>query len=209
MKHLFLLLCMTVWAVGVFAQNPRQILDKAAETLTASAGVEINFQTKIANGSQLSSPTPGTIALKGAKFRLEADGIVTWFDGKTQWTYVKANEEVNISEPTQEELEQLNPYAFIHLYKKGYSSKMGQTTQLNGKPVYEVDLLAEKQRQQIWQVVLIVHQQTYQPLQIKVRPKNGQWFILNISQLKQKSLQDSYFTFQPKDAPGAEMIDLR
>ena len=59
--------------------------------------------------------------LKGNKFCLESGGIKTWFDGKTQWSYVEQNEEVNVSSPTPEEIQSVNPYALLTAYKKGFN----------------------------------------------------------------------------------------
>ena len=62
----------------------------------------------------------GTIQLKGEKFVLKASEVITWFDGKTQWSYVVRNDEVNVSNPTQEELQQINPYTFLYMYQKDF-----------------------------------------------------------------------------------------
>lgn len=37
------------------------------------------------------------------------------------------NDEVNVSNPTQEELQQINPYTFLYMYQKGFSYKLGAT----------------------------------------------------------------------------------
>ena len=38
--------------------------------------------------------------LSGQKFVVNMGGTITWFDGKTMWSYVKKNEEVNVTTPT-------------------------------------------------------------------------------------------------------------
>lgn len=49
----------------------------------------------------------GVIELKGEKFVLKTDDGITWFDGKTQWSYLRSSDEVNISNPTGTELQAL------------------------------------------------------------------------------------------------------
>lgn len=47
-----------------------------------------------------------------------------WFDGKTQWTYVRQNDEVNVNTPSAADLQAINPYNFIYMYKQGYAATM-------------------------------------------------------------------------------------
>ena len=60
--------------------------------------------------------------MRGNKFVLETDEMKTWYNGECQWSLIFDMEEVNLSEPTQEELTEINPYELLNLYKKGYSS---------------------------------------------------------------------------------------
>ena len=102
-------------AAGAWAQSARSILDKAAATVSNASGVEASFQMITKQGT-----TSGQIAVKGSKFHATTPDASVWFDGKTQWTYMKGNEEVNVSNPTEAELQAINPYNFINIYKKGF-----------------------------------------------------------------------------------------
>ena len=62
--------------------------------------------------------------LKGNRFYLNSGGIQSWFDGTTQWSYLESSEEVNVSNPTPEELQTINPYALLSIYKSGYNYKV-------------------------------------------------------------------------------------
>ena len=87
--------------------------------------------------------------MKGEKFLLDADGVKTWFDGRTQWSYLTNSDEVNISEPTPEELQSINPYALLSIYKQGYHMKLGKADTYGGKPAYEVILTASNRKQDL------------------------------------------------------------
>lgn len=197
-----------IWStiMPIFAQEAKSILEKAEQAFVQSPGIEAGFSLRYVTDN---STQRANILLKNKKFKLQTNGLTTWYDGKTQWTFVEANDEVNISEPETNELDAINPYAFLSFYKKGYKLKMGSATKVNNHNVYEVDMLAEKKSQDIWQVVLMLDKSTYQPVQIKIRQKNDQWFILNVTSFSKKTLDDSQFSFKKSDAPNAELIDLR
>ena len=106
-------------ALPLSAQTAKQVLDKAAANVSAKSGAKASFSIK---GDQFN--TSGTIAIKGRKFQATTPQATIWFDGKTQWTYMKKNEEVNVANPTDAELATINPYNFIYMYQKGYKYTM-------------------------------------------------------------------------------------
>lgn len=93
MKKIFLLvLLMGVALCQAVAQQDakaERILNQMADNYRKAGGISLTF-----GGTQ-----HGKLLLKGDKFCLESGGIKTWFDGKTQWSYVEQNEEVNVSSP--------------------------------------------------------------------------------------------------------------
>ena len=79
----------------------------------------------------------GHIQVQGNKFKIASNALTTWFDGRTQWTLMNGSDEVNVSNPTAAELQQVNPYTFINLYKSGYNLKLANTT-YHGKACHEL-----------------------------------------------------------------------
>ena len=192
---MMLLLC----CVGAKAESAKSILDKAAATVSNPGGVQDNFQMI----SKQFGNTSGSISIKGKKFHASTPQAIIWFDGKTQWTYMKQNDEVNVSNPTEEELQAINPYNFINIYKKGFK--------LSSKKVnnsYEVHLKATDKKRKIQEMYIIVDQNSYRPTHVKMQ-QNGKWSVLLISGLKATNLSDGLFQFNAKDFPQAEIIDLR
>ena len=88
---------------------------------------------------------------QGRKFQATTPQGIVWFDGKTQWTYVKQNGEVNISNPTAAELQAINPYNFINLYKKGYKAELKDVGKL-----YQIHLVATSAKQSIGEMFIRV-----------------------------------------------------
>ena len=199
MKKIGFITMMLLLCVGVQAEGAKSILDKAAATVSNPNGVQANFQMI----SKQYGSTYGSISIKGHKFHASTPEAIVWFDGKTQWTYMKNNDEVNVSNPTEAELQAINPYNFINIYKQGFK--------LSSKKVnnsYEVHLKATDKKRKIQEMYIIVDQQSYRPTHVKMY-QNGKWTVLLISSLKSTSLNDGLFQFNAKDFPQAEIIDLR
>ena len=92
MKKHFAIIMMLLLSVGAQAESAKRILDKAAATVSNPGGVQAHFQMI----SKQFGTTEGEIAVKGNKFHATTPDATIWFDGKTQWTYMKGNDEVNM-----------------------------------------------------------------------------------------------------------------
>ena len=199
MKKHFALIMMLLFSVGAQAESAKRILDKAAASVSNPGGVQAHFQMI----SKQFGSTEGEIAVKGNKFHATTPDATIWFDGKTQWTYMKSNDEVNVSTPTEAQLQAINPYNFINIYKKGYK--------LSSKKVenfYEVHLVPTDKNRKIQEMYIIVDANSYHPTHVKMKQKD-KWSTVIISQLKTATLSDDMFQFNSKDFPKAEIIDLR
>ncbi len=204
-----LALCLTT---GHAQQNgdARKVLDATAAQITGHGGVKADFKADSFSGGNLQGSVSGTMCMQGEKFQMTTADMVTWYNGETQWSYVKANEEVNVSVPTPEERQSMNPYAFVNLYKDGYDYTIKETT-LRGKPCYEVTLTAKDKRKSLRTIILDIDQQTYAPMCVRMQQSdNGNWTRIAIHQFHTgQSFEAKDFEFNPKDFPQAEIIDLR
>ncbi len=198
MKRIGIIMVAALMSMGSFAQSAKAVLDKAANTITAQSGVKANFKMTTANGN-----TSGTIAIKGKKFYATTPQAKVWFDGKTQWTYLKNNDEVNVSNPTEAQLQAINPYNFINLYKRGYNYTMN-----TAGSDYVIHLVASSADRKIKELFISVDKKNYQPKQVKLL-QGKKWTTFDISSIKKESIPDSQFRFNAKDFPKVEVIDLR
>ena len=83
MKKIINTIALLLIAVAVSAQTAREVLDKTAKTLSNKGGMSASFSIK--------DGATGTISVKGKKFQATTPDGIVWFNGKTQWTYVKQN----------------------------------------------------------------------------------------------------------------------
>ena len=198
MKRICFLIAVALFSLATYAQSAKSVLDKAAATIAIKSGVKANF--KMTGGMGSSS---GTIIIKGKKFHATTPQATVWFDGKTQWTYVKDNDEVNVTNPNESQLQALNPYNFINLYKKGYDATLNSSGNN-----HVVHLTATSAERKIRELFITVDKKTYHPTQVKLL-QGTKWTVFDISDLKKQNVPDSQFTFNAKDFPKAEIIDLR
>ena len=191
---------MMVAAVVMYAQNATKILDQSAATLRAAGNVKIGFTLEAEGGA-----STGYIKLQRQKFVINMGGSITWFDGKTMWTYVKANEEVNVSNPSADAVAKMNPYAFLSFYKKGYTAKMGKSSAKENEVV-----LTGKQGSPFKKVVVRINKSTKYPSVITMTSSKGAVTTIRCNSfLKNQKYTTATFQFNKKNYPNVEVVDLR
>lgn len=201
-KILTIIVLMAVAVITSTAANnsssaAKKVLDKAAAKFNIKSGTTANFTI---SGDKIKQN--GTISIKGNKFQATTSSTIVWYNGQTQWTYVKKNEEVNVSTPNAAKQASMNPYTFLSLYKKGYNLELQQTASGN-----QVHLTAQNQKAGIKEAYILVDANS-NIKEVKMRQASG-WYTISISNVKTTNLSDAAFTFNAKDYPKAEVIDLR
>lgn len=208
MKHVLFFLSMVIATLCAIptqsyaqanAKQARAIMDKTAKVISKPGGISASFTMAHPTNGKIS----GTIAVKGNKFHAKTSAATVWFNGKTQWTYMKKTQEVNVTTPTQAQQMTMNPYTFINLYKTGYNMTLTQNAQS-----YEVHLTAQNKKRTVQELYISINKKSYVPSRIKMR-QNSTWSTITVSNFKAKNQPNSVFTFNQKDFPQAEVIDLR
>ena len=200
MKRFVLLLTLSVFSLCISAQTQakaRKILDKTASIVGRKCGASASFTIKGKRGN-----ASGKISIKGNKFTAHTADAIVWFDGKTQWTYMKSSQEVNVSNPTEAQQQAMNPYKFITLYKSGFSMNMK-----NVASGWQIHLVANNKKRSIKEMYITVGKD-YLPREVKMLQASG-WTTIAISGFKASNISDSAFRFNPREFPHAEVIDLR
>ena len=192
-----MLLTLCVSAQG--AAQAARILDKTAGVIGRKGGASANFSV---SGKSLGA-TSGTIAIKGNKFYANTPKTTVWFNGKTQWTYMNTTNEVNVTNPNEAKQAQMNPYKFITIYKTGYNLSMKSVGNS-----YQIHMTAQNKQRSLQELYITINKRTYNPSNVRMlQGKN--WTIIKISNFKANNLSNDIFSFNSKDYPKAEIIDLR
>ncbi len=202
MKKILLFMISVLSVVSVWAaDDATKILDKAASTFKAAGGVTISYTYDL-NGDK----GKGTIKMQGKKFVNTFADHVIWFNGKTLWTLVKENEEVNVTTPTPKELAGINPYSFLNMYKSGYKASMGKST----ATYYEVILKAISPSTSMKSVVVHILKKNYQPCYVKLATVDGIENKISVTKyITKQSFSADTFAFNPKKYPNVDVVDLR
>ena len=194
--NMLLLLCM-----GVFAQNSQQamkVLNKTAAVVGRKGGAQADFTV---SGKKTGTQT-GTIAIKGNMFQARTKKAIIWYNGKTQWSYLKMTNEVNISTPNEAKRMSMNPYTFISMYKNGYNLSM---TTKGGN--YVVHMVAQNKKRSVPEAYITISK-SYKPSVVRMRQGND-WTTIYVNNFVAKNQPNSKFSFNAKDFPKADVIDLR
>ena len=199
MRHIIssILLLVTLQCFAQKDVKAKEVLDAVAGNYSKAKGTEIVFGGTV----------EGVITLKGEKFVLDCGGIKSWFDGKTLWSYVKDNAEVNVSTPTQEELQAINPYAMMGMYKNGFDYAYAGKKSRNGVSCQEVVMTPETE-QDLRKIVIDVNVRM-EPVYIAIETGNNGTQEIVIKKITSKQTDDSMFRFDDKKYPDVEIIDLR
>ncbi|MDE5940919.1 MAG: outer membrane lipoprotein carrier protein LolA [Muribaculaceae bacterium] len=173
---------------------------QAGEKLRKAPALEAVF-TATHSGQSVS----GEILLSGNRFKLVTPALTTWYDGKTQWAYSPAAMEVNVSEPTSDELSQINPFEILNAMQKSFSPR--RLASSNNEDKIE---LTPKQKGEYSRIVISFNSATLYPTQIVFTGTDKSVTIISLSSVKAvKAVPADTFRFNPRLYPGVEIIDLR
>ena len=201
MKRLFTFWMLALLPFCISAQTDTkaaEVLDKVLEDLSKSSGIRAEF-----GGSET-----GFLLLKGEKFYLNNGNIQSWYDGKTQWSYVADTEEVNISHPTLEELQGINPYLILMRYKSDFNYAYKGNGTRNGVKGHEIILTSKHSEHS--DIIRVFVTTTYQPMAMKMEQNGRTLSEINVISYKiNQKLEDGMFQFNRSLFPNAEIIDMR
>lgn len=155
-------------------------------------------------------PLKGDATVKGTKFRLKMAGQEIFNDGKLMATYIKETNEVNLQDFDPSAGGDLDPTRIYSAYKKGFKYAFLQEKK-EGAQTYEVvELTSTGKSSQVDKVQIQVNKADKSINSWKIFQKNGQKVTYKVEQFQPDvAVADTYFTFNAKQFPGVEVVDLR
>jgi len=130
-------------------------------------------------------------------------------DGKTQWTYMPRQKEVQVNNVSNS-AEAMNPAQIFTLYEKGYKYIYTGLQKAGGKSYQAVELTPTDAKQSIFKIKLLIDKARKQIYSAQLFDKNGGRYTYTIkSFVPNAPATADAFTFNTKSHPGVEVVDLR
>lgn len=197
-------------------QSVKKIMDNASSLFTNRGGVVIHFKMVNRNSeSMIIASNKGILKMNHLKYMLRTEVSQSWYDGSTQWSYLVDTDEVNVLNPTNDELMESNPYLFIFSYKNLFNAKLLKTYHhpewiKNSKSMDFVEFIPKLKDYPYQKIVLSIDKLSYEIKQMKCFSIDGNVISLTIEQFKTGiKYPAKTFQFEKKLLPNAEVIDLR
>ena len=225
MKKLFLYIVLSVFtATAAFAQkdaDAKVILNKLSKQYRTYDAVKTDFTLTIDNPqANIKQVQTGTLIARSKvnkyKVTLFAPGktkptvtqdIIS--DGKSQWTYLKDANEVQIADADNSE-EGFNPAKIFTLYEKGYKYLYTGQQKVGAKVYQVVDLTPEDSKKSFFKVRLLIDKAKNQLYSTQIFDKNGSKYTYALRTFTPNyKAAESTFVFDKKAYPGVEVVDLR
>jgi outer membrane lipoprotein-sorting protein len=140
---------------------------------------------------------------------LDIAGQIIVCDNKTQWTYSKEINEVNIQNyKPKEGVMRLDD--IFTMYSKGFVSRIAETVKENGRELTVIELAPKDKKKSYFKIKLFVEKHNQQIIKSVIFDKNGSIHTYTITnQIPNIKFEDGYFTFNTKLYPNLEINDMR
>lgn len=209
----------------IFAQQPKEVVDAKAKGILDELAAKTKTYTSIKTDfssvtekrvadaeTKVTDTQSGTLQLKGDKYKLQFKGQTILSDGKTQWTYIKESNEVQVNNaPDAKATDNITPVNIFTLYEKGYKYKYEKEEVINGT---KADIIAlyplDPDKKSYHTIKLIIDKAKKEITSVKILNKNGTSTTLTVKNFAPNSeMPDAMFSFNKTDYKGVEVVDLR
>jgi outer membrane lipoprotein-sorting protein len=224
MKNSILLTLICVFGLSTtFAQSAettpkdpkaKAILDKLSEKTKAYTSMQADFDYHMENQkSGIDETQIGWVKIKGNKYKISIAGQEITSDGKTMWTFLKEDKELQINNvPAEGEAEDeifTSPSKLFTLYEKGFKYVYDGEEKIDGIVVDVIKLYPLNPKEKNYHTVkLYIDKTKIEMKRVTVMAKDGNKYTYTLKNLKTNAmLADNVFTVDPKIAK--EVIDLR
>ncbi|MGV3589634.1 MAG: LolA family protein [Adhaeribacter sp.] len=193
-------------------QDPRaeKILNAMSQKYQSLKAFNVVFTQTLENSSsKIKETMQGDITVSGNKFRLKLKDQEIINNGNTIWTYMKSDNEVNISENDPDD-QQMSPNAIFTLYQKGYKYAFVEEMRESGQTYNIIELSPLDKNNSVYKVRLQINKRDNSVKTWKMFRNNGNRYTYTIKSFNPNPVVDvNYFAFDKSQYKGVKVIDLR
>jgi outer membrane lipoprotein-sorting protein len=130
-------------------------------------------------------------------------------DGKSQWTYLKKDKEVQLNNVDHSD-EGFNPAQLFTIYEKGYKYLYTGEQIIKGKTYQVIDLTPEDINKSFFKIRLMIDKAKKQIYSAQIFDNNGSRYNYTVKTMTpDPQAGAATFTYDAKSHPGVEVVDLR
>ncbi len=193
------------------------LLQKVSEKYKAYKNISASFKLLVQrpklkpeeDDKKYTDTIPGQILLAGPKFKIALKEQEIYCDGKTIWTYLPAEKEVQVN--TFEETDDMfSPTKIFTLYKDGYLYQIKEKKVVGGHNQTVIEMAPPNKKLSYFKIDVTVDDANLQFVESKIYEKNGVRYLYKITkQNPDMAIKDDSFVFEAKKHPGVKVVDLR
>lgn len=212
-RTLFYFLCFFSLAKISYAQydaKAEEILNKLSKKYEAIKSYKAEFVCELENPqAKVNDKFVGQINVKGQKFTINTVNQEIINNGTTVWTYLKSENEVNISDYSPDD-DEISPTKIYSIYKSGFKYLYTGEEKVKGVIFDVVELNPENKNKPYHKIRIWINRKEQSIKKWKIFEKNGNRFMYTVNNfLVNAKLDDAIFTFDNTKYKGVEIVDLR
>ena len=187
--------------------DAKKILDAVSTKFKSFKSVQSNFSLKIENASnKVMGNKTGTVYMKGTRYRIKVKDQDIYCDGSNVWTVDITAKEITISKLDPSNNTITPQKLFTNFYDKDFLYKLNS----DAKGIQEIELTPIDKTKLFHKVIVYINKATQTIASTKIFEKAGNRYTYSVSRMNTKSaIPDATFTFNQKNYPGMEIVDLR
>lgn len=153
----------------------------------------------------------GNLIFKKGFYKLDMMGQIVFADAKTNWTYLKDADEVNITNNQDKQINMVNPQEIFKDYDTNYKIKYIADKFEKNRTLVEFDFFPKQiENKKFSKLSIKVDKTKKQIYSIRYIGKDGVAYLIEISKLVENpQISDAEISFNKSNFPKAEIIDMR
>ena len=211
-----------LFSTSLFAQKDaaaKSILNKVSEHYKMYNVLKTDFDFTLNNPQAGIKETQSGVLIaqaKGNKFNVviyspgskaPAQEIIS--DGKTQWTYLSKDKEVQVNNANNSS-DGLNPAQVFTIYEHGYKYLYTGEVKIGGKIYQQIDLTPEDIKKSFFKIRLTIDKLKKEIYSALIFDKNGNRYTYTLKTfVPNPPVTANAFSFDASAHKGVEVVDLR